>query len=73
MKKILWTTALISLCASNLLAQDTPNQQDTNKEERKPVEIKKLSKTGYFLGGGIGVGGKQCWESKNTQYHSSGR
>ena len=61
MKKILLASALISMCASNLLAQESnlaPNTKtEAQKEDNHKPATEKLDKTGFFIGGGIGLGG----------------
>lgn len=61
MKKILLASTLISMCVSNLLAQESNLTSDTKieaqKEDNHKPATEKLDKTGFFIGGGIGLGG----------------
>ena len=60
-KKTLLAAAFTSIYASNLLAQESNLAPDTKieaqKEDNHKPATEKLDKTGFFIGGGIGLGG----------------
>lgn len=53
-KKALLVTVFTSIYASNLLAQDVETQDNQPIDQ---IVVEKLNKTGFFIGGGIGLGG----------------
>ena len=53
-KKTLLAAAFTSIYASNLLAQDVETQDNQPIDQ---IVVEKLNKTGFFIGGGISLGG----------------